>query len=144
MNVETIIADLRAEADRWNDKSMVPGTGDDLRRRYRMFHEELRRLANKYEAAQETPVPPPPDATAIIIAWLRGGYDKDECPIGGDQYVARTIADAIEAGERLPRTDTSPCLDTVKTDPPPAPDERHSLLIAAVNGDVDAGDGSLG
>lgn len=119
MNVETIIADLRAEADRWNDKSMVPGTGDDLRRRYRKLHEELRRLANKYEVSRV--FVPPPDPTATIIAWLRDkdGCDRDGCPIGGDQYVARSIADAIEEGAHLPRTDTSPCLETAKTDPPP-------------------------
>jgi hypothetical protein len=47
--VDRIVADLRAEADKWDKKSMVPGTADDLRRRYMKLHEELRRLANKYE-----------------------------------------------------------------------------------------------
>ena len=117
LDVEAIIADLRAEADRWNVKSMVPGIGDDLRRRYRKLHEELRRLANKYEGARETQVPPP-DPTALIIAWLRSDPANVD-PICGDNYVARDIADAIEEGRHL-RRDTAPCLDNPKTDPPPS------------------------
>ncbi len=46
---DTIVADLRAEADVWNRKLSVPGTSDELRRHYRKMHEELRRLANRYE-----------------------------------------------------------------------------------------------
>ncbi len=49
VTAEEIIDDLRAEADVWNRKAMVPGTADDLKRRYLKLHEELRRLANKYE-----------------------------------------------------------------------------------------------
>jgi len=39
----------------------------------------------------------------LLLAWLRSGgkasEEDDPDPIGGDDYVARTIADAIEAGE---------------------------------------------
>jgi hypothetical protein len=35
---------------------------------------------------------------AALLAWLRSGKG-----IGGDDHVARTIADAIERGEHLPK-----------------------------------------
>jgi hypothetical protein len=50
--VERVVADLRAEADRHNEQAAAqakPGGSPDLRRRHQLQHEELRKLANRYE-----------------------------------------------------------------------------------------------
>src|ERR1039458_326117 len=41
--IDSIIADLRTEADKWNEKLSTSGTSDELKRHYRKMHEELRR-----------------------------------------------------------------------------------------------------
>lgn len=65
----------------------------------------------------EATVAPSPEATEAVLAWLRSDVDNND-PIGGDNHVAHTIADSIEAGEHL-RRDTSRCVDNPTTDPPP-------------------------
>jgi len=49
--VDRIVADLRAEADGWNARTMDPRVrmNDEQRRTAMKLHEELRRLANRYE-----------------------------------------------------------------------------------------------
>jgi len=49
--VDRIIEDLRAEADRWNERTMDPRVrmNDEQRRTAMKLYEELRRLANRYE-----------------------------------------------------------------------------------------------
>jgi len=51
--VKRIIEDLRAEADRYNARSMVEGYPVELKRQYRIMHEKLRQLANTYEQWEE-------------------------------------------------------------------------------------------
>lgn len=50
---ERIIEDLRDQANFWNGRSMVQGASDDVKRTCRKLHEELRRMANRYEKWNE-------------------------------------------------------------------------------------------
>jgi predicted nucleic acid-binding Zn-ribbon protein len=50
--IERIVADLRDESDRWNNRMITAreNGAEEVSIRYsRKLHEELRRLANKYE-----------------------------------------------------------------------------------------------